>query len=381
MPGLTPRRGLTARWRRLSRDGDRGAVATLVVVLLAGGVLLGVGALVIDTGQLYSERAQLQNGADAAALAVAQGCALGATSCDASTSGTARTYANGNALDSTSAVTSVCGNNGAGMLAACAASTGLLTDCPAAPVAGTRYVDVHTATRTSSGSTLLPPVLARTLPGRAGYAGSTVLACARAAWGSPASATTIAMTLSFCEWTAMTAGGTGYAAPPPYPPNTVPPASMERFLQLHGAGTSCAGGPSGWDLPGGFGWLDDTTGSCAATVDINNVYHDNSGVSASTACKTALQTARTNRTVVYLPVYDGAGGSGHNGYYHLKGFAAFVVTGYYLPGFDVPSWLTGTSYCKGSAKCVYGYFTSGLIPAAGTIGGPDLGASVVSITG
>jgi hypothetical protein len=208
-----------------------------------------------------------------------------------------------------------------------------------------------------------------------------VLACARAAWGSPASATTIAMTISFCEWTAMTAGGTGYAAPPPYPPNTVPPASMERFLQLHGAGTGCAGGPSGWDLPGGFGWLDDTTGSCAATVDINNVYHDNSGVSASTACKTALQTARTNRTVVYLPVYDGAGGSGHNGYYHLKGFAAFVVTGYYLPGFDVPSWLTGTSYCKGSAKCVYGYFTSGLIPSAGTIGGPDLGASVVSLTG
>ena len=381
MPGLTPRRGLAARWRRLSRDGDRGAVATLVVVLLAGGVLLGVGALVIDTGQLYSERAQLQNGADAAALAVAQGCARAAASCDASTSGTARTYANSNALDSTSAVTSVCGNNGAGTLAACAGSTGRLTDCPAAPVAGTRYVDVHTATRTSGGSTLLPPVLARTLPGRAGYAGSTVLACARAAWGSPASATTVAMTISFCEWTAMTAGGTNYAAPPPYPPNTVPPASMERSLQLHGAGTSCAGGPSGWDLPGGFGWLDDATGSCAATVDINNVYHDNSGVSASGACKTALQTARTNRTVVYLPVYDGAGGSGHNGYYHLKGFAAFVVTGYYLPGFDAPSWLSGTSYCKGSAKCVYGYFTSGLIPAAGTIGGPDLGASVVSLTG
>ena len=388
MPGLTPRglairprRALAARWRRLSHDGDRGAVATLVVVLLAGGVLLGMGALVIDVGQLYSERAQLQNGADAAALAVAQGCAKGVASCDASTSGTAGTYANGNALDSTSAVTSVCGNNGAGTLAACAGSTGLLTDCPAAPAAGTRYVDVHTATRTSGGSTLLPPVLARTLPGRAGYAGSTVLACARAAWGSPSSATTVAMTISFCEWTAMMAGGTSYAAPPPYPPNAVPPASMERSLQLHGAGGSCAGGPSGWDLPGGFGWLDDTTGSCAATVDVNNVYHDNSGVSASAACKAALQAARTNRTVVYLPVYDGAGGTGHNGYYHLKGFAAFVVTGYYLPGFDAPSWLTGTSYCKGSAKCVYGYFTQGLIPSAGTIGGPDLGASVVSLTG
>ena len=40
-------------------------------------VLIGVGALVIDSGALYAERRQLQNGADAAALAVAQDCADG----------------------------------------------------------------------------------------------------------------------------------------------------------------------------------------------------------------------------------------------------------------------------------------------------------------
>ena len=40
-------------------------------------VLLGVGALVIDVGALYAERRQLQNGADAAALAVAADCAEG----------------------------------------------------------------------------------------------------------------------------------------------------------------------------------------------------------------------------------------------------------------------------------------------------------------
>jgi Flp pilus assembly protein TadG len=390
MPGLTrrglaarwpTRRGLAARWLRLNRDGDRGAVAVLVIVLLSGGVLLGMGALVVDVGQLYSERAQLQNGADAAALAVAQGCAKGAATCDASTTGTARTYANGNALDAAAAVTTVCGNNGAGTLAACPASAGRLVDCPAAPASGTRYVDVHTATLTSGGSTLLPPSLARTLAGRAGYAGSTVIACARAAWGSPASAATIAMTISFCEWTAATSGGSSYASPPPYPPNTVPSASMEKSLQLHGSGNACSGGSAGWDLPGGFGWLDDATGTCGTTVDANGIYHDDTGASAGNSCKTALQTARTNRTVVYVPVYDGAGGSGHNGYYHLKGFAAFVVTGYNLPGLSSASWLTGTSYCKGSAKCVYGYFTRGLIPSTGTIGGPDLGASVVSLTG
>ncbi|HYT10458.1 MAG TPA: pilus assembly protein TadG-related protein [Mycobacteriales bacterium] len=377
---MTMRRRLALRLHRMRRD-DRGVVTTLVAILLAGGVLLGMGALVIDVGQLYSERAQLQNGADAAALAVASGCAKGTATCDASTSGTAASYANRNALDSASGVTRVCGYNGAGTLLACPASTGRLTDCPAAPAPGTKYVDVHTATRTAGGSTLLPPSLARALAGNSGYAGTTVLACARADWGSPSSATGLAVTISFCEWSAATSGGTSYATPPPYPPNPLPPSTVERSLQLHGSGTACGGGASGWDLPGGFGWLDDPAGNCTATVDISNIYHDNTGVSAGTSCKTVLSTARTNRTLVFIPVYDGAGGTGHSGYYHLKGFAAFVVTGYNLPGLSAPSWLSGKSYCKGSAKCVYGYFTQGLVESTGAVGGPDLGASVVALTG
>jgi len=376
-----PRRsGLAARLHRLRRE-DRGAVATIVAVLAAGGVLLGMGALVIDVGQLYAERAELQNGADAAALAVASGCAKGAASCDPSTTGTARSYANGNAKDGTSAVSLVCGNNGAGTLPGCPASTAAMTSCPPAPAAGTTYVDVHTSTRTAGGSTLLPPVLARALAGNAGYPGTTVLACARASWAAPQSATALAMTISYCEWNAATAGGTSYAQPPPYPPNPLPPTSAERVLQLHSSGSACGGGPSGWDLPGGFGWLDDPNGDCTGFVDVNNTYHDSSGVAASGACKTALANLQTNRTLVYLPVYDGAGGSGHGGTYHLKGFAAFVVTGYRLSGFSTPSWLTGLDRCTGSSKCVYGYFTQGLIPSAGALGGPSMGASVVQLAG
>jgi Flp pilus assembly protein TadG len=372
--------GLRFRLHRACRD-DRGAIATLVAVLLAGGVLLGMGALVVDVGQIYGERAQLQNGADAAALAVAQGCTSGATSCDPSTSGTAATYASSNANDGTSGVSLVCGHDANGRLAGCPASTGARTDCPAAPAPATTYVDVHTRTRTAGGSTLLPPRFARALLGNSGYAGTTVLACARATWGAPQAATALAVTFSYCEWNAATANGTSYAAPPPYPPNTLPPASADRTLEVHGSGNSCSGGSSGWDLPGGFGWLDDPSGTCSAFVDVNNIYQDNTGVSAGNSCKTLLSNARTNRTVVYLPVYDGAGGTGHSGYYHLKGFAAFVVTGYALPGLSAPSWLTGKDYCKGSRKCIYGYFTQGLIPSAGTTGGLPMGASVVSLTG
>ena len=68
-------RGLARPALRLLRHDERGVVA-VIVGLLIGTVLLGLGALVIDVGQLYQERAELQSGADAAANAVAKSCVL-----------------------------------------------------------------------------------------------------------------------------------------------------------------------------------------------------------------------------------------------------------------------------------------------------------------
>src|SRR5712671_3395169 len=162
MRDLMRRRG--RRVFSLVRGDDRGAVGVLVAVLVACGVLLGIGALAVDVGQLYSERAQLQNGADAGALAVAKSCAEGSCA-----SGGATLYANKNSADGVSAVNLVCGS---GALGACPASTGKIYDCPSAPKAGTNYADVQTSTLTTSGSTLLPPSLARTLLGMSNYKGS-----------------------------------------------------------------------------------------------------------------------------------------------------------------------------------------------------------------
>jgi Flp pilus assembly protein TadG len=58
--------------RRVSRSRlaeDQGAVAVIVALMMT--VLLGFVAISVDVGSLYSERRQLQNGADAAALALA----------------------------------------------------------------------------------------------------------------------------------------------------------------------------------------------------------------------------------------------------------------------------------------------------------------------
>ncbi|MGB4136913.1 MAG: pilus assembly protein TadG-related protein, partial [Microbacterium sp.] len=76
---------------------ERGATA--VTFALALMPLLVVFALVVDAGFLYWEKAQLQNGADAAALAVAQNCIQDAATCSSGADGVATTVAGDNAND------------------------------------------------------------------------------------------------------------------------------------------------------------------------------------------------------------------------------------------------------------------------------------------
>jgi len=370
---------LAMRWGRVRAAGDRGAIGVTVGVLLGSGVLLGVGAIVVDVGQLYVERAELQNGADAGALAMAKGCALGSTTC---LPATAATYANANAKDGAAAVDLVCGYAGAGVLPQCPAPTGRLASCPSPqPATGTTYVEVHTSTRTAGGSTLLPPVFARTLLGKESYDGTNVGACARAVWGSPKASQAFAMTISYCEWMKATNNGTKFAPAPPYPPNPAPTPAMDRVLKLHTTSkTSCPGGPAGADGPGMFGWVDDPGGACSVHVS-GTSYAADTGASAGNSCKALLASAWASRQVIFIPVFTAATGNGSGGSYTLAGFGAFVVTGYHLPGADASDWLKPSNNCKGSDKCINGYFTQGLVPSSGVIGGPDLGVSVIQLTG
>lgn len=91
--------------RRMMQE-DSGAVAVVVAVCLSA--LLGCAAIAIDFGAIFVERRELQNGADAAALAIAQDCAADPTSAGCADLVTARTtarsYANANANDGASTV-------------------------------------------------------------------------------------------------------------------------------------------------------------------------------------------------------------------------------------------------------------------------------------
>jgi Flp pilus assembly protein TadG len=367
---------LARRARRPGRD-EQGAVAVLVAILIGGGVLLGMGALVIDAGQLYQERAELQNGADAAAVGVAKTCALGA--CNPAAAGT---YADANAsalTGGTAGVSQVCGS---GTLGSCPAGTGGPTSCPPPP-AGANYVDVSTSTRTASGSTLLPPVFGRAVLGNSGYQGSTVRACAQAEWGTPSAATTAGVTISACAWDQATQQGTSFAPAPPYPPSPQPLASADQVLRPDaGNGAGCAGEPGGADGPGSFGWAAHARGNCTLPIG-GSSFAGRTRASVSFSCQRVLQNSQQHRAPIIVPIYV----SVHAGpTFTLKGFAAFVVTGYHLLGFrgtsfDAPDWLNPRNGCMGSDYCLNGYFTQGVVPFTGTFGGTNLGVSAINLTG
>lgn len=397
---------------RRVRPDDTGAVAVIVALVLVP-ILLSMGALLVDLGHMYADRRQQQNAADAAALAVAADCAndfIATATCQAAAEyGTAQTFASGNgtnpgshyAVGESSNVSNVC-------------IAGIVT-CPppggpncTAPTSSNQYVQVLTKTGTPSGtSSLLPNVFERFLAGDKGT-GQSVSACARA-WYSPVGGTVAAVPVTFsdCEWQHDTAGG--YAPPaslgpagvyqgPPGSATAWPPATYERYLTLHSATTQQPAGCTGWqagaDGPGAFGWLDHPKDACKVFISITGSYGDKTGNGTPNICVDPLASLYATPQVIFLPIYSTDTGNGNNLTYTLSGFAAFVLTGYHLPGTGkpAPSWLTGldcttvlaATSTKSKAKdisCLSGFFTQKLVPAGAILGGQPRGAVGVHLLG
>ncbi|GGK39078.1 hypothetical protein GCM10010124_34840 [Pilimelia terevasa] len=377
-------RRLTAAWRGRVRaaltgpDRDRGAAAAVVAIVAGMGLLLGMATVVVDVGRLYAEREQLVGGADAAARAVAESCATDGGAClDRAESAAA--YAAANAADGAADAPVVCGRTTG--LPACPADAANRAACLGEPPPSPRpYVEVRTATRMADGTTLLPGTFAAALSGGA-YEGSTVGACARATWGAPRRARGLAVTFSLCEWNLMTGGGATLWMTPDA---GLPPVGAERAVRLHDSqgNASCPAGPSGWDRPGGFGWLADPDKTCEAEVQADGTYQGDTGNSVSKPCKDVLPQVRADRAVSAIPIYDTVRGNGSHITYHLAGFAGFVITGYRLSGMAQASWLSNTHLCSGQERCLYGYLVRDLRAGADTeIGGPDLGLAVIDLIG
>jgi Putative Flp pilus-assembly TadE/G-like len=364
---------MRALTRRDPRD-DRAAVLVWVGVSLVA--LLGMGAMVVDVGALYAERRELQNGADAAALAVAKDCAEG--DCDGTGEygpdeyATAGEFADQNANDGESDVPLVCGDDGDAVgLAACPEPPDDV------PEEASGWVLVDTSTRTEDDGTQIEYVLAPVLD--AANVGKTVEARAIAAWGPANPPSTIPLIFSICEFNEL--GGSlddGASFP-----------LGEQIIGFHGVDADdpdvigCNGSPSGLNLPGGFGWLADD-GACRSEIDQDRWIDNGTGNSVPQGCDlTEWQNAE-----VLLPIYDDLQRTGNNGEYHVIGFVGFKITGYNFNG-NSNDWPKPPEAprvdCPGNGgdeTCLRGEFTR-IVTSDGGIGGggEDFGARAVRMIG
>jgi hypothetical protein len=172
------------RFTWLPYHRDRGSAAILVVLLLGSGALLGMGALVVDVGDLYVERELLQTGADAAGMAVARACAQGgcaSTTAVAAQLDRARSYANRSRnahTDVYAEVTELCGSWDAIPACTTPANAGGLSRCIGTPAPGTTYLEVRVRTQNAANTSVLPPTFGAALVGGQ-YKGAAVSACSR----------------------------------------------------------------------------------------------------------------------------------------------------------------------------------------------------------
>lgn len=282
--------------RRLTgyNTNERGAISVIVAILMVA--LLGFVAIAVDVGVIYSERAQLQNGADASAIAVAQKCAKNPSDVECSTTSLlAGSLANQNALDGMSKVHTIDLDKTA------------------------RKISVTTTAKEASGdensvSLFFADVL--------GIPTKEVGARASAVWGSPkAGRTAFPLAFSVCQVKDKIGGSL-------------------QLLREHGknANTDCNYGPSGAAVEGGFGWLVQDAGQCGGTIDLAvSEGGSDPGNNAPSNCSTELNRWASEITaereiIVLLPVFDRVLGTGAGAVYGLVSFAAFKVTGWKFSG-------------------------------------------------
>lgn len=329
--------------------GETGAIAVLVALALVA--LLGFAVLAVDVGTLYTKKAQVQNGSDAAALAVAQKCAANTSDPNCSTtSPLAADVANKNA------------NNGLNNIRSIALDL------------QNRKVTVSAGAQESGGTAnSVSLFFARIwgLPNAEVDASSTVK------WGSAvAGQTAFPVAFSICQVTGYIGGGV-------------------QLLQDHGSGANpgCNYGPSGAAVDGGFGWLIQDAGACGSSINLATSEGGSSpGNSAPSSCNTTLQnwanqiTAGKSVTVL-LPVYDSVTGTGSSAVFHLVAFAAFNVTGWKFSGdSSLPNTFQNTSpsglSCTGNCRGILGSFIKYVSLANGyTLGPVDaFGATIVRLT-
>ena len=347
-------------------------MAVIVAIILTA--LFGFAALVIDVGGMHAEVRQLQNVADAGALAIVQTCADGGDCSDAAAELTAQEYATLNSLDSQPD-----GSGGANTSVAIPGNS------------GGNSVTVTATTRDASGGydgnvNTLEYFFAQVM----GVTESTFTRTATAAYGRMGGGATIPIALCERNWDHFTSAGTVLPSGPPAHivqfgspnPNSTPPAYQD-----------CSN-PSYDTYPGGFGFLERDE-NCMAISEENAMFPGVSGnnpVDPASECTvpelyTMLKMLiDTPPSIALVPIFDGFAGQGSSGAFHIIGYGAFKLEGYTIqagPGGSSRTYAMAPNECDANASCLKGYYTEfvTLDAAASFSAGPGFGAYFVGLTG
>lgn len=335
-------------------DKERGAAAVLVAFSMV--VLLGFAALAVDVGAMYAEKAQLQNGADATALAIAGDCAKGIT-CATAMADNDNRLADENANDDSSGVFSV-----------------------SQPSANSVRVETY-AQEAGSADDSFTLFFAKIF----GNDTTSIHTVAEAAWGPPSAAATLPWTVSECvfktflspsQLASLTSSGNFEGSP-----------SDARVLLRYDKNTPTYSGCESQNgyRPGGFGWLETDTG-CTTDIDLAATVAGQPGNTFPTdkSCDALKSTILDEPALI--PLFNSNTGNGENTVYSLIGFAAFQVTGYKFSGSEehvdplIPPCLDEKGNKDPNCRYLGGYFVKFVsLEEAGTSapGVKNFGGSVV----
>jgi Flp pilus assembly protein TadG len=338
-------------------ENERGAAAVVVAFSLV--VLLGFAALAVDVGAMYAEKAQLQNGADATALAIAGECAKGVT-CSTAMADNDNRLADDNANDDSSGTFAV-----------------------TQPTANSVRVETYAeeAGSTADSFTLF---FARVL----GNNTAVIHASAVASWGSPSTATTLPWTVSECVFRKFLSSSqlASLNATGNFEGNPSSTRVLLRYDENTPTYPGCAA-QNGY-RPGGFGWLE-TNDGCSTDIDISATVVGQPGNHFPNAkpCETVQNNILDQPALI--PLFSSNTGNGDNTVYQLIGFAAFQVTAYKFSGSVehtdplVPKCLNDKGKVDNNCRYLGGYFVKFVsLEEAGapTPDQPNYGGSVVYLS-
>lgn len=335
--------------------GEKGAATIMVAVLMVA--LLGCAAIAVDVGAMYAEKAQIQNGADATALAIAGDCAKGLDCATAMTASTNR-LADANANDSSTGVFSV-----------------------TQPNPNTVRVETN-AREAGSGNNSFSLFFARVM----GLEATQITAAAEVSWGPPKAGSTLPWTVSECVFR-QSLTPSQLAELDTSGSFTGDPTPTHILLQYNKKAPAYPGCDiqNGYQ-PGGFGWLEPNA-NCSADITIGGTILGQPGNSfpkvggSEKICEDVL-AAILNEPVL-IPLFSSAlNGGGDKTAYKLIGFAAFKVTGYKFGGsLEVDDDLAPD--CSGDCRGLQGYFVRFVSLEEGTAttsGSPNFGATGVFLS-